>query len=235
MYGKINYRGLLNRNVLKILALISMTLDHIGLQLFARHQIFRIVGRLAFPIFAYMIAEGCTYTRNKKRYLVSIGIVALLCQTVYFFALNSLYQCIFVTFTLSVILIYAFSNALEKKDSKSLLIAVFLYLLVVFITEYLPAILNKTDFYVDYGFLGVMLPVVVYFSKGRVTKLLVAAVCLVLLSIANGGVQWYSLVALPLLALYNGDKGQLNLKWMFYIYYPLHLVIIYLIGIFVLR
>lgn len=166
---------------------------------------------------------------------MSIGIVALLCQTVYFFALNSLYQCIFVTFTLSVILIYAFSNALEKKDSKSLLIAVFLYLLVVFITEYLPAILNKTDFYVDYGFLGVMMPVVVYFSKGRVAKLLVAAVCLVLLSIANGGVQWYSLLALPLLALYNGDKGQLNLKWMFYIYYPLHLVIIYLIGIFVLR
>lgn len=230
MDGIIKNKGLLNRNILKITALIAMTLDHIGLQLFPQYTFLRIIGRLAFPIFAYMISEGCLYTGNRKRYLASIAIVAILCQVVYFFAMNSLYQCIFVTFTLSVILIYAFDNALKKKNLPSVLAALLLYFAVVMITEYLPRILVNTDFCVDYGFLGVMLPVVVYFSKGKFMKLLSTAVCLVLLALVSGGIQWYSLLALPLIALYNGGKGKRNLKWMFYIYYPVHLVAIYVVD-----
>lgn len=230
MDGIIKNKGLLNRNILKITALIAMTLDHIGLQLFPQYTFLRIIGRLAFPIFAYMISEGCLYTGNRKRYLASIAIVAILCQVVYFFAMNSLYQCIFVTFTLSVILIYAFDNALKKKNLPSVLAALLLYFAVVMITEYLPRILVNTDFCVDYGFLGVMLPVVVYFSKGKFMKLLSTAVCLVLLALVSGGIQWYSLLALPLIALYNGGNGKRNLKWMFYIYYPVHLVAIYVVD-----
>ena len=55
----------LTNNQLKIIAMISMLIDHIGLQMFPDLLIFRIIGRLAFPIFAYMIAEGCFYTKNK--------------------------------------------------------------------------------------------------------------------------------------------------------------------------
>ena len=57
----------LNNNQLKIIAMISMVLDHVGLVFFSDFEIFRILGRLAFPIYAYMIAEGCTHTKNRKR------------------------------------------------------------------------------------------------------------------------------------------------------------------------
>ena len=60
-------KGFLNGNQLKIIALIAMTLDHIGKMLLPGFTILQIIGRLAFPIFAYMIAEGCRYTKNRKK------------------------------------------------------------------------------------------------------------------------------------------------------------------------
>ena len=56
----------LTGNQLKLIALFAMTCDHVGLQLLPNVLILRILGRLALPIFAYMIAEGCRYTRNRK-------------------------------------------------------------------------------------------------------------------------------------------------------------------------
>ena len=101
----------LTGNQLKLIALISMTLDHVGLQLFPDVVLLRILGRLALPIFAYMIAEGCRHTRSRKKYLGRMVLLAALCQAVYFFAMGSLYQCILVTFSLSIVLIYAIDNA----------------------------------------------------------------------------------------------------------------------------
>ena len=62
-------KGFISGNQLKIIALVAMTWDHMGKQLFPQIGWLQIVGRLAFPIFAYMIAEGCAYTKNRKKYL----------------------------------------------------------------------------------------------------------------------------------------------------------------------
>ena len=97
----------LTNNQLKIIAMISMLIDHIGVQIFPHVLIFRIIGRLAFPIFAYMIAEGCFYTKNKARYLLMVFGLGFICQLVFYFFMNSLYQGILMTFTLSIICIYA--------------------------------------------------------------------------------------------------------------------------------
>lgn len=88
----------LTGNQLKLLALIAMTCDHVGLQLLPQFILLRIIGRLAAPLFAYMIAEGCRYTHNRGRYLGRLLGMAALCQIAYFVATSSLYQCIFVTF-----------------------------------------------------------------------------------------------------------------------------------------
>ena len=58
-----------------------------------------------------------------------------------------------------------------------------------------------------------------------------AAFALVLVASALGGVQWYALLAIPLLIIYNGERGKMKLKNFFYIYYPAHLAVIYLIGL----
>ena len=60
-------------NELKLIAMIAMTCDHVGLQLLPGVPVLRIIGRLALPIYAYMIAEGCRYTRSRKKYLLRIA------------------------------------------------------------------------------------------------------------------------------------------------------------------
>ena len=66
-------RAGLTGNQLKIIGIIAMTCDHVGLQLLPQFPILRIIGRIAFPIFAFLIAEGCRYTRDKKRFLLNMA------------------------------------------------------------------------------------------------------------------------------------------------------------------
>ena len=212
----------LSGNGLKIIALITMTMDHVGLMLFPQCTWLRIVGRLAFPLYAYMIAEGCRYTKSMIKYWGSVALVGLVCQLVYWFAMGSLYMCIMVTFSLSIALI-----ALLKQGGAYRYFALGAMVGVFFLCEGLPLLLPATDFAIDYGFVGVMLPVLIYLGTTGISKLLLTGAGLVLLSITLGGIQWYALMALPLLALYSGQRGKWKLKWLFYLYYPVHLVVLY--------
>lgn len=221
----------LTGNQLKVIALIAMTCDHAGRQLFPEWTVFQIIGRLAFPIYAYMIAEGCHYTRNRKKHLLTMAGIALGCQLVYYLAMGSLYQCILVTFSLSVGLIYALDVAMKKRTIRAWSIAFLILAGVVFVSVFLPKLLRHTDFNIDYGLWGILLPAAVYFGRTKNAKLLLASVFLILVSGYLGGIQWYSLASILLLALYSGERGKWRLKNLFYIYYPLHLAVIY--GIYV--
>lgn len=219
------YSGLTG-NQLKIIAMIAMTCDHVGLQLFPDVLLLRIIGRLALPIYAYMIAEGCRYTRNRKKYLLRLFLLAAGCQVVYFFAMGSLYQCILVTFSLSVCLICAIDNTQERTDLGSRLLALGVFCAVLFLCVGLPLLLP--GFEIDYGFFGVLLPVLIYFGKPSHHFLLAG---LLLLCFAYGGIQWWCLAAIPLLGQYNDQRGKYPIGKLFYIYYPLHLVVIYGISL----
>ncbi len=221
----------LSNNQLKIIGMIAMLCDHAGKELFPQFRALQIIGRLALPVFAYMIAEGCRYTRNRKSYLLKIAILAFGCQAVYFIAEGSLYQNILITFTLSVLIIYAIDNFLKKKDFLSGIIVTATASAVIIICIFLPELIKNRDFNIDYGFFGVMLPVVVYYMPSKMYKIIGAAACLAAISIDLGGIQWYSLLTVLLLAVYNGERGKHNLKYLFYIFYPAHLAVIYIIKI----
>ena len=223
-------RGLTS-NQLKIIALIAMTCDHIGSQIY--HWIYPlcIIGRLAFPIFAYMIAEGFTHTHNRKKYLATMCIYALVCQIVYSIATGSLYQCILVTFALSILLLCVLDNALKKKSFGSILCVAICLVFIWFVCQGIPLLLPRTDYMIDYGFFGVLLPVLIYLPKRKPYKLAVTAAVLLVLSYELQVFQWYSLCAIPLLFLYNGQRGSKKLKYLFYIYYPVHLVVIYALSL----
>ena len=90
----------------------------------------------------------------------------------------------------------------------------------------LPDLLPRTDFEIDYGLPGVLLPVLIY-SAGT-NGLLVG---LTLVALNYGGVQWIAFLTVPLLLAYNGQRGKANIGNLFYWYYPLHLVAIYGIGL----
>lgn len=221
----------LSGNQLKLIALVSMTLDHLGLIVFGQYRLLRIIGRLAFPIFAWMIAEGCRHTRSMGKYLGSMVAVAALCQAVYFVAMGSLEMCIMVTFSLSVSICWLIRLAREKKSVLFGILAILGVLFTFFVTDVLPKVFQGTArLSVDYGFLGVMLPVALYLCKDKKLQLPVAAVLLSVMALRSGWeIQWFSLLSLPLLALYNGQRGKWKLKYLFYVYYPIHLAALWLL------
>jgi len=224
----------LSNNQLKILAMVAMTLDHVGAYLFPHVLWLRLVGRLAFPVYAFMIAEGCRHTRSPARYLGCLAGLAAVCQIVYFVAMGSLYQCIMVTFSLSVGLILLVRYARQKQSFLSWLLVGLGVALAAFLCHGLPVLLPGTDYGVDYGFIGVMTPVLVYLWGKKLPQLIALAVCLVFLCFSSWVGQVFALLAVPLLALYNGTRGKWKLKWFFYLFYPVHLVLIYFVGMILL-
>lgn len=216
----------LNNNQLKLIAMITMTVDHVGMMLFPEITLLRLIGRLAFPIYAYMIAQGCRHTRSMPKYLGSVAAMALACQVVYYIAMDSVKQSIMVTFTLSIALCILAKLVVERKAVWTQVAFGAGVIAVFFITEVLPGLLSGTDYSVDYGFWGVMLPVGVYLAKDRKTSLVYTTAILALLALNSWEGQWCALLAVPLLALYNGQRGKLPMKWLFYFYYPAHLVIL---------
>ena len=216
----------LTGNQLKIIAMVAMTLDHVGMLLFPQFPILRILGRLAMPIYAYMVAEGCRYTHSRKKYLFRLLGLGLVCQVVYFLAIDSLYQCILITFSLSAAVIFCMDWARKQSAFLAFLVSIGAVCTVWFFCELLPSLLPGTDFSIDYGLCGVVLPVLVWLGKNKQQKLLLFTLGLVLLSLDYGGAQWYALATVPLIALYSGQRGKANIGKLFYFYYPAHLVII---------
>lgn len=222
----------LTNNQLKIIAMVSMLFDHVGKELLPQYPILQIIGRLAFPIFAYMIAEGCFYTKNKIKYFLTIFILGTGCQIVYSIAEHSFYQNVLITFSLSIALIFSLENFRIKKEKLSGIILFFTVLIVSILTIVLPLLLEEYGFQIDYGIYGVLLPVAVFYGKDKERKIVYAIGVLALLAHSfGGGIQWFSLLSVPILALYNQKRGKYNIKPLFYIFYPAHLVVIYLISL----
>lgn len=233
-------------NQLKILALVAMTLDHIGVVLLPQCVLLRAVGRLAFPIFAYMVAEGCFYTHSKRRYFGGMLVLGVVCQAAYFIALGSLEQSIVTTLVLGMLTVFGMQHVAGGEGPARVFPLAGALALDVFMCLVLPALLWHTDYSIDYGLVGVLLPAFVYLprifcpglpdARRRLVTLVSLAVGLVLLAVelrfGLGQVQWFGLLALVPLAFYNGARGTWRLKYLFYIYYPAHLIVIW--GIFLL-
>lgn len=220
----------LTNNQLKIVAIVTMLLDHIGVYLYPSVEWLRIVGRISLPIFAYMISEGCAYTRHRLRYFLQIFVLGAGCQLVYYFAMGSLYQGILITFSLAILVIYALDNLFKNRDLLACVLAVAAVGGSVFLTVFAPDIWANTDFSIDYGIAGVALPVLIYYAPSKFWKLIATAVGVLLLAVTLIPIQWWAFLSLPFIALYSGERGRVNMKYFFYLFYPIHLVVIYLIG-----
>ena len=222
-----NSRGFLTGNHLKLVAAFTMLLDHAGILLFPRLQIFRILGRLAFPLYAFMIAEGCRYTRNKLRYFLMVFGLGAACQLVYYFVSGDTYLNILLTFSVSIgliCLLQRMDRAVEKSLVRSMLWLVGFFAAVAVVWQ-----LNRYLVF-DYGFCGIMAPVwaSLPLKKGETEKkrIFLLGIGLLFLAADMGGMQYYSLFSLPILLLYSGARGKANLKYFFYIFYPAHLAVL---------
>ncbi len=221
-----------NANFIKIIALLSMTLDHIGWILFDGQRVLNILGRISFPLFAYMVAEGSIYTRNRLKRILSIFSVGIICQIFFFIFEQSLDLNIFLTFSMSLVLIMTLQKAEEDKSLPLYILFGVLSGIFFGISEILPNKITEYYFNVQYGAVGVFLPVAVYLIKNKWLKLIAVAVFMITFSITNQTTFYlWSLFSLVFLAMYNGKGGKLKLKYLFYFYFPLHFAVIYGISL----
>ena len=226
----------MNRNVLKIIALITMIVDHIGVVFFPNIVIFQIIGRLSFPIFAFFIAEGWYYTKSKKKYMFLLLIFMLISWVPYCIVFNLPFYTVNVlgVFLLSTLGMLLIDKIRLNSDTKGFYISSFCFLLFVcLILEGLAVIVE--------GALAVALPIVFYAYREKPVKRIVAATIILLtMAVTNvivgpiefeTFVQFFGLLAIIPIVCYNNTVGRLNLKYLFYITYPLHLFVIMLIKL----
>ncbi len=235
----------LNGNTLKFIACITMLIDHAGLILFPDIAILRIIGRISFPIFAFMIAEGCRYTKNKLKHFLLIFGLGVICQLAYIITdvqSGISYMNVLITFSFSVIVIYCiqlFRSQLFSENKRALLI---LGTALLFLVSVLGVYAFNCFIELDYGFSGAMLPVFASLFmfepasqlpiKEKLDRNIVHVLCLIfglvfLLLESLNPFKYYALIAIIPLLFYSGRKGKLNTKYFFYIFYPSHLVILY--------
>lgn len=180
--------------------------------LVAVYVICRLIGRLAFPIFCFLLAEGFTYTRNRQRYLGGLLVFALVSEIPFDLAtegvfLEFTYQNVFFTLCIGALTLWGIEQLLE--GSRHLAWAI------------LPTIAGMvlaTLLVTDYGGYGVVMIVGLYLLRqDRVRQTLFG----VLLNFS----QFTAPLAFIPLWFYNGKRG-LSLKWIFYAFYPGHLLLL---------
>lgn len=241
MTTEYNKLGFLSGSTLKIIACIFMVIDHVGLTFFPEYSIFRILGRLAFPIFAFFIAEGSRYSRNKlRRFLMIFGIGAAFFLFYYLYD-GILYGNIFLTFSVSILLdnllFECKKSVFEKNTWQNSLLLWIGFALAIALIYFIYGLIHF-----EYRFFGMLLPVLINLTSFKEIKtesklkrldchfsrIILMLVGLILLSIDGnlGSIQYFCLLSLIPLAFYNGKVGCKRLKYVFYFFYPAHLIII---------
>lgn len=239
---------LLNGNIIKIIAAISMLIDHIGCYLFPNATILRVIGRLAFPLFAFMIAEGARYTKNRLKYIGLMAGVGAALQVVLFLLTRTMRLNILLTFTLSLCVIYTFDLfKVSLFNKKSDIISKFLFFVLFAGTSFAVIFLTRAIVGIsfEYGFFGCLVPIFAaapcldktdapeWLKKLDNLYVRLGCMCIplfVLCFTRGWKVQWFCFLALIPLALYSEKRGEKNLKYFFYIFYPAHLILLILLN-----
>lgn len=240
-------------NVLKWVAIAAMLIDHTaavmgGLFPFSWYDPMRDVGRMAFPIFAYGIAQGCVYTHSARRYLGRLLLFALISEVPYQLALE---QPLPPRFATTNVFFTLFAGAAccqivkfcKSKGRRWAWAAVVPVGAIVLLCE-----MQHTD-YGGFGVLCVLLPYLFWESKpARLIALgsVVALIYIVVSHFQGFGMPLYwiyapenvgsmvretlfALAGVGLIALYNGQPGSKKGKWAFYVFYPAHLLALWML------
>ncbi len=199
---------------LKCIAIVSMALDHTGAVLYPSQIWLRCLGRIAFPIFCFLIVEGFFHTHDVRRYMGRLGVFALISEIPYDLAFRGVpleyaHQNVFFTLLIGIgMMVLLERNREWPVKAVILLLAMWL------------AVLIRSD----YNFRGVLLIFVFYiFHESRWLAVTAGGLWNFLY---QGVIQKYGVLSVLPLALYNGERGR-KMKYFFYIFYPAHLLLLY--------
>ena len=245
---------ILTGNSLKTIALLSMLIDHIGCLIIyplyidacwvdgvhmlgntvpdkAKHiyliyMFLRTIGRLAFPIYAFMLVEGFLHAKDLKKYCGRLLVFAVISEVPYDIAnshtlFNPTSQNVLWTFVIAIIMLWCLQkDNIRRKTGKTILI---ISIAMVF------SVLSVG------GIGGILLIASMYLFKNNKKKYLIACiVSTVILAFQFMWIQLFSLLAIFLLEQYNGARGR-GCKWIFYVFYPAHFLILTFLTSIIIR
>ena len=223
---------LLSGSALKIIAVVSMVIDHCAYYLMdgntMAYEVMRCFGRIAFPVFAFLVAEGFAHTRNRMRYFLSLMLFAVVSE-VPWYLLNGADGTHNVMFTLA--LGVAALAAFERLREHRILCCLFILL-----TAWLATWLGT-----DYEWRGMLMIVVFYLlSMSKNTPVILRRMMQLLFAfplMMRYGITG-ALLACAVIFLYDGTRGFIHgnvAKYGFYVFYPAHLLLFFCLSVNVLR
>lgn len=228
----------LNGFHLKLIAICTMLIDHMGYTLFPGVMWLRCVGRVAFPIFCFLIAEGCVYTHDRKKYAARLLVFALLSEIPYNLMNSGMIwdpydQNVLWTLLTGALVCWLIDWALKKCTPLSFVLTGAAMVAAYWLLE---------AFRTDYGGWGMLLVAAFYgvhrAPSGAVVKMIAQAFGLAFFSLGVMGgylsIELWSLVSLAPIWLYNGQRGFSHkaVQYGFYAFYPVHILILSLIAIY---
>ena len=222
-------------STLKLIALAAMAIDHFAASILyynillpavpispdtwqwnvlILYQIMRVVGRIAFPIFAFLLVQGFLHTSNRSRYALRLLIFAVISEFPFDLALNVsvpdwAHQNVFFTLLIGLLVIWGMHTVWEKKLPLQMLLMAVIFLLGCLLARTLQT---------DYTYWGILLIAILYMFRSS-QVLFTAAGCVSLL--------WEAPACLAFIPInmYNGKRG-VSLKYFFYGFYPAHLLVL---------
>lgn len=232
--------------LIKLIAMITMLADHAGKMFFPQYNLFRIVGRLAFPIYAYCIAAGCVYSHNRYRYLSRLVITGLVSQPFYAVALAHTTPKMFAMRFVDNPIGAVFNFYVHSWAVPNIMWTLALGLLACWAIRdrqipcaiALALIVWKVQSSINYGWRGVALIALFYLFINRWWLSLPIVAAFMYWWGSDGSayhlfglsysIQIFALMALPLIYIPTNSRLRIN-KWVFYLFYPAHLIGIMLI------
>lgn len=240
----------LNSFQLKIFAMVLMVLDHVSTYIPNMPCWFNMVGRIVSPIFFFLIVEGFFHTRDRKRYafrLFTWSLIMLLGSKIVMMIFKretQIHNNIFLSLALSVVLMSVIEWIKKNKKDKKLYILGIVGSIVIGVLS----IFTEATIY------GLIMTLIFYFLRDNKLKMTITYI-MVSLALTIGlvlpafisntnytlyglffyDVQWMMVFAFPFFIIYNGERG-LNTKftkYLFYIFYPLHIWIVYIVGFYI--
>lgn len=205
--------------LMKWIAVLTMITDHVGRMFFPDVHIFNIIGRIAFPLFAFLLVEGFVHTENLKKYMLRMLIFACISEIPYDLAMQETWlefsrQNTIWTLTLGLLML-----ALCRKYQYS----VWAVAGIAVVCCAAAALLRF-----DYGAGGIVLILILYFLRDRQWLKYLAMLGLSVLWF--GGTEIAAMISIIFMLAYNGKHGK-NMKYMFYWFYPVHLAVLFFIKI----
>ncbi len=212
------------RSFLKITAMLSMLCDHIAFVLVPAadypllYYIMRAVGRVAFPLFCFMLVEGFIYTHNRKKYIIRLAVFAVISEIPFDLSSGGGIFCwesqnVMWTLLIGFIVMYT----IDKAGG--------LYIVKIFAV--LAGGVAAYFMHTDYSVFGVFIIAALYLYRYN-RKM--AMVIMGILILSQNSIEMYAVLSVPIILNYNPDKNNVYLpKYFFYAFYPVHLLVLYII------